>query len=132
RSLSDEQAQLVRELTSSGRGVDVVLAPAGAGKTFALDAAREAWVRSGIEVMGCALSARAAAELREQAAVDTTTIARLRLALERGYRHELPFGGVLVVDEAGMAGTRDLAELARHADEHYTKLVLVGDDRQLP
>ena len=51
----------MRALTASGRGVEVVRAPAGAGKTFALDAAREAWARSDLEVIGCALSARAAA-----------------------------------------------------------------------
>jgi ATP-dependent exoDNAse (exonuclease V) alpha subunit len=39
---------------------------------------------------------------------------------------------VLVVDEAGMVGTRDLAELAEKAAESWCKLVLVGDDRQLP
>jgi conjugative relaxase-like TrwC/TraI family protein len=130
RSLSGEQADLVRALTSSGAGVQIVRAPAGAGKTFALDAAREAWVRSGIEVTGCALSARAAAELREQAAIDTTTIARLKHALEHG--HAVAYGGVLVVDEAGMVGTRDLAALGDHAQERDAKLVLVGDDRQLP
>src|SRR3954468_18882337 len=132
RSLSDEQAELVRALTSSGRGVEVIRAPAGAGKTFALEAAREAWARSGIEVEGCALSARAAAELREQAAIETTTIARLKRALDRGYRQTVPYCGVLVVDEAGMVGTRELAELARAAEERHTKLVLVGDDKQLP
>jgi conjugative relaxase-like TrwC/TraI family protein len=130
RRLSGEQAELVRSLTSSGVGVAVVRAPAGTGKTFALDAAREAWVRSGTEVMGCALSARAAAELREQAAIDATTIARLESAVDHGYL--LPHRGVLVVDEAGMVGTRDLAKLADHAKERDMKLVLVGDDRQLP
>src|SRR3954447_10243219 len=130
RSLSDEQAELVRAVTSSGRGVEVIRAPAGAGKTFALDAAREAWARSGIEVTGCALSARAAAELREQAAIETATIARLKHAVAHG--HSLPIQSVLIVDEAGMVGTRDLAELARHADERAAKLVLVGDERQLP
>jgi Ti-type conjugative transfer relaxase TraA len=130
RSLSDEQARLVRALTSSGAGVDVVRAPAGAGKTFALDAAREAWVRSSVQVTGCALSAQAAAELREQAAIDATTIARLTRAIDRGYA--LPYGGVLVVDEAGMVGTRDLAELVNHAAQRDAKVVLVGDDRQLP
>jgi ATP-dependent exoDNAse (exonuclease V) alpha subunit len=130
RPLSDEQAGLVRHLTGSGAGVELVRAPAGAGKTFALDAAREAWVRSGLDVTGCALSARAAAELREQAAIDATTIARLTGAIDRG--HALPYGGVLVVDEAGMVGTRDLATLARHAADRDTKLLLVGDDRQLP
>jgi conjugative relaxase-like TrwC/TraI family protein len=130
RSLSDEQAELVRKLTSSGRGVEMIRAPAGAGKTFALDTAREAWARSGIKVTGCALSARAAAELREQAAIETTTIARLKLALVHG--HPLADRGVLIVDEAGMVGSRDLAELARHANERNVKLVLVGDERQLP
>src|SRR3954447_19046225 len=88
----------------------------------------KAWVRSGIEVTGCALSARAAAQLREQAAIDATTIARLKLGVARGYL--LAYGGVLVVDEAGMVGTRDLAALAGHAAERSAKLVLVGDDRQ--
>ncbi|HWH92907.1 MAG TPA: AAA family ATPase [Baekduia sp.] len=130
RSLSDEQADAVRELTSSGHGVAVLRAPAGAGKTFALDAAREGWQRSGQEVVGCALSAQAARELREQAGIETTTIADLKNRLHHGYR--LPEDGVLIVDEAGMVGTRDLATLdvwARHTD---TKLLLVGDDKQLP
>jgi conjugative relaxase-like TrwC/TraI family protein len=47
-SLSGEQRKLVARLTQSGRGVEVVRAPAGAGKTFALDAAREAWHRSAV------------------------------------------------------------------------------------
>jgi len=41
-------------------------------------------------------------------------------------------GDVLVVDEAGMVGTRDLHALSRHASQTAAKLVLVGDDRQLP
>ena len=41
-------------------------------------------------------------------------------------------GSVLVVDEAGMVGTRDLATLTRAAEDAQAKLVLVGDDRQLP
>jgi len=128
--LSDEQRELVVALTRGGGGVQVVRAPAGAGKTFALDAAREAWQRSGVPALGCALSARAACELREQAAIDSTTIARLTHALDRGAA--LGRGGVLVVDEAGMVGTRDLARLADAAAHAEAKLVLVGDDRQLP
>jgi Ti-type conjugative transfer relaxase TraA len=129
-TLSDEQRELVVALTGDGDGVQVVRAPAGTGKTFALDAAREAWQRSGTPVLGCALSARAAGELRDQAAIDATTIARLTHALDRGAA--LSHGGVLVVDEAGMVGTRDLARLADAASEADAKLVLVGDDRQLP
>lgn len=129
-SLSDEQHQLVGALTRSGDGVHVVRAAAGTGKTFGLDAAREAWLNSGVPVLGCALSARAACELRDQGGIDSVTIARLRHALDRGI--ELASGSVLIVDEAGMVGTRDLAALAGAANRAQAKLVLVGDDRQLP
>jgi Ti-type conjugative transfer relaxase TraA len=128
--LSDEQAALVHGLTGEGSGVQVVRAPAGTGKTFALEAAREAWEQAGYRVFGAALSARAASELQSQAGIDSTTIARLRGDLDRG--HGLRDGDVLVVDEAGMVGTRDLHALSRHAAETAAKLVLVGDDRQLP
>ncbi len=126
---SDEQREMVARLVASPGGVQVVLAAAGTGKTFALDAAREAWQYAGVPVLGCALSARAACELRDQAAVDATTIARLRMALDDGY--ELQPGSVLLVDEAGMVGTRDLAALAQAAARANARLVLIGDDHQL-
>jgi Ti-type conjugative transfer relaxase TraA len=129
-TIAREQAAMVRSLVGSGDGVEVVRAAAGTGKTFALDAARSAWEAEGVRVYGCALSARAAAELHDQTGIDATTIAQLRIDLDRG--HALPVGGVLVVDEAGMVGSRQLAELAEQAAAHRTKLVLVGDDRQLP
>jgi Ti-type conjugative transfer relaxase TraA len=129
-TIAGEQAAMVRSLVGSGDGVEIVRAAAGTGKTFALDAARAAWEADGLRVYGCALSARAAAELHDQTGIDTTTIAQLRIDLGRGYG--LPVGGVLIVDEAGMVGSRQLAELADQAAAHRTKLVLVGDDRQLP
>jgi AAA domain/TrwC relaxase len=129
-SLSVEQRALVNALVRSGRGVDVVRAPAGSGKTFAVDAAREAWQRSGVPVLGCALSARAACELRDQAGIEAITIARLTRELDAG--SGLLRASVLIVDEAGMVGTRQLARLIQAVDAADAKLVLIGDDRQLP
>jgi conjugative relaxase-like TrwC/TraI family protein len=128
--LSHEQGALVESLTSSGHGVEVVRAAAGTGKTYALAVARDLWEASGARVYGCALAARAAVELQSQAGVDATTIARALQDIRHGYG--LPPHSVLIVDEAGMVGTRAIAELADHAAETHTKLVLVGDDRQLP
>ena len=107
-----------------------VAAPAGTGKTFAMSVAREAWQAGDIPVLGCALSARAAEELNAQTQIPTSTVATMTHAFERGYA--IPQGGVLVVDEAGMIGTRDLAALAEQTARAEGKLVLVGDDRQLP
>ncbi|HWV87341.1 MAG TPA: MobF family relaxase [Capillimicrobium sp.] len=127
--LADEQRALVRALTTSGDGVQVVLAKAGAGKTTAMDAAREAWERSGVAVQGSALGSYATKELRDSG-IRATTIARLLIDIERD--GGLPRGSVLIVDEAGMVGTRTLAALAGAADRSRAKLVLVGDDKQLP
>ncbi|MEX2504151.1 MAG: AAA family ATPase, partial [Egicoccus sp.] len=131
RSLSDEQAAMARRLTSSGAGVEVVVGKAGTGKTYALDAARHAWTTAGIHVQGVALAARAALELEQSAGIPSTTIAALETCLANG-DDVLPAGSVLVVDEAGMVGTRQLSRLLHQADQRQAKVVLVGDPHQLP
>ena len=131
--LGEDQEALVRQLTTSGAGVGVVVAKAGTGKTFSLDAARDAWERSGFRVIGAALAGEAADELQRGSGITSTTIDRLLWDLEHG-RHSrgLPRNTVLVVDEAAMVGTRKLAELDAYAVGANAKLVLVGDTRQLP
>ena len=132
-SLSDEQEEMVTALTTSGAGVQTVVGVAGSGKTFALDAARDAWQSSGIAVIGAALAARAAAELQAGSGIASTTLDRLLLDAERpGPDGGLPHRGVVVVDEAGMVGTRKLDRLLNLAERCDTAVVLVGDPRQLP
>ena len=101
---------------------------AGVGKTYALEVCREAFDASGVEVVGCALAGRAAELLEEGSDIASTTVAATlhQLQVER-----LPFGGVLVVDEAGMLGDRQLAELVSLAARDEAKLVVVGDPFQL-
>jgi conjugative relaxase-like TrwC/TraI family protein len=128
--LAAEQSAMTRALATSGDGVQVVRAAAGTGKTRSLSAARDAWEAEGVRVFGTALAARAAVEMETLAGIDSTTIARLLLDVDQG--NGLPAGSVLVVDEAGMVGSRTIDRLARHATETHSRLVLVGDDRQLP
>jgi Ti-type conjugative transfer relaxase TraA len=131
-SLSDEQVEMVAALTTSGRAVDVVIAAAGTGKTFSLDAARDAWQRSGHLVIGTALAARAAAELEATAGIPSHTVAGLLADLDQPEHGGLRANTVLVIDEAGMNGTRLLARVLDHAETAHAKVVLVGDPRQLP
>jgi conjugative relaxase-like TrwC/TraI family protein len=131
-TLSAEQAAMVRSLCSSGDGVQVVIGVAGAGKTYALGAAWEAWTSAGYRVIGAALAARAAQELSDGAHIRSSTIARLLVDLADPVHGGLAPGSILVIDEAAMAGTRELARLAGHAQAAGAKLVLVGDDHQLP
>ncbi len=129
-TLFEDQCDMVRSLTCSGMGVQVVIGKAGTGKTFALAAARDAWERSGKTVIGCALAARAAQELQAGSGIRSFTLAGLLTQLDRG--ESLVIDSVVVVDEAGMVGTRTLGRLLEHATQAGAKVVLVGDDHQLP
>jgi hypothetical protein len=132
-TLSEEQRQMVSTLVTSGAPTQVVVGRAGAGKTFALDAARMAWESAGHRVIGTALAARAAAELQAGAGIPSTTLDRLLGDLERpGPLSGLAPRTTIVVDEAGMVETRKLARLLDHAERWHAQVVLVGDPRQLP
>lgn len=130
--LSDEQAAAVIRMTQSGNGVDVLTAPAGAGKTFAFAAARDAWERTGHRVIGAAHTGVAADELSMAAGIPSTTIARLLIAIDRGEPGGLDDRTVLVINEAGTAGTRDLGRILDEVHRTGAKAVLVGDPKQLP
>ena len=130
-SLSGEQRRMVESLCGSGRSVDVVIGRAGAGKTFTLDAVREAFEASGHQVIGISLAARAARELESGAGIHSSTAHALHGQLENGRRRFRP-GDVLVVDEAGMLGTILMADLVERATTNGGKVILVGDPKQLP
>jgi conjugative relaxase-like TrwC/TraI family protein len=130
-TLTVEQADMVAQLTRSGNGIDVVCAAAGTGKTYTLDAAREAWQTTGHHVIGAALAGIAAQELQSTAGIASSTLAMLQIDLAAG-RIRFDDRTVVVIDEAGMAGTRNLAPILDAADQAGAKVVLVGDPHQLP
>ena len=125
-TLSAEQRAMVREVCRTDADVAVVAGRAGTGKTFALAAARAAWEATGAPVRGAAVARRAARELEIDAGIPSTSVAAL---LAGG---ALPAGVLLVVDEASMVGTRQLAAIVERVRAADGKLVLVGDHRQLP
>jgi conjugative relaxase-like TrwC/TraI family protein len=130
-SVSVEQRRMVEQLCLSGRPVEVVIGRAGAGKTFTLDAVREAFESSGHRVIGASLAARGARELQSGSGITCSTAHSLRTALDTG-RTRLAAGDVLVVDEVGMLGTRLMAALAEEVMRAHAKMILVGDPKQLP
>ena len=131
-TIAGEQAAMVRRLVLDRDGVAVVVGQAGTGKTYALAAAREAWEGSGYRVIGAALARRAAIELEDGAGIESRSVAALLEGLRSRPWRVLPRRSVLVIDEAGMVPTRALAEIVEHVERAGAKLVLVGDNRQLP
>ena len=131
RPLLPEQRDMVVQLTTNPMRVQTVVGEAGTGKTYALDAVRQAFERDGTEVMGLALSARATQQLRDAhiRGEDLRTVASFKVWVDRGGR--IPAGAVVVVDEAGVVGTRDLVAIQHEVLGAGGRLVLVGDTEQL-
>ncbi|WP_231486620.1 MobF family relaxase [Candidatus Blastococcus massiliensis] len=134
--LNPGQVQLVRELATSGARVQLALAPAGTGKTTALRALAAAWRADGGNVVGLAPSAAAAAVLGEQVGGDTDTLAKLIHALATGnavppWFERIGPDSLVVIDEAGMASTPDLARAIAFVNEAGGSIRLIGDDQQL-
>jgi hypothetical protein len=132
--LSDEQVAMVRDACSSGDAVSLVVGVPGSGKTCALEAARAAWVAAGYRVAGAALAAEAAGQLEAGSRISSSTLDRLLgdLSGRPGAPGAPDSGCVVVLDEASMVDTRRLARLLEHASAAGAKVVLCGDDRQLP
>jgi Ti-type conjugative transfer relaxase TraA len=127
--LSSEQAHALAHVTD-GRDLSIVVGHAGTGKSAMLGVAREAWEAAGYEVRGVALSGIAAENLESGSGIASRTIASLEHGWQQG-RDLLTTRDVLVIDEAGMVGTRQLERVLSHAAEAGAKVVLVGDPQQL-
>jgi hypothetical protein len=126
---TDQQA-MVRDLCQGGQGVVLVVGRAGTGKTFALGAARHACQLDGYRLLAAAPTGIATVSLEAEGFEEVATCDRLLADLDHG-REQLDGRTVLVVDEAGMVGSRKLARLLEHAQQAQAKVVLVGDDWQL-
>ncbi len=114
-----------------GRGdLGVVLGYAGSGKSAMLGVAREAFEEAGYTVRGMALSGIAAENLESGSGIASRTIASHEYHWAQG-RELLTDKDVLVIDEAGMVGTRQLERVMGHAERAGAKVILVGDPEQL-
>ena len=134
-TLKADQREMVRRLLSDPEGIAVVVGEAGTGKTFAIVAAAEGWAQAGYELRAIAPTWRAANVLRAEG-LEATSVARLLAQMDGGGEGAeaetlLSPRSVLLVDEAGMVGSAELAALIEAADRAQTKLVLVGDHQQL-
>ena len=128
-TLRDEQAAAVRHLTGSA-DIALVNGIAGSGKTFMLKVAGQIWKEAGFKVMGTCLAANAAKTLEKETGIRSTHIHQLLHQLGSG-NETLDEKSVLVIDEAGMVGTRMLRQLLQVTEKANAKIVLVGDHRQL-
>ena len=116
-------------LTSGGQLV-VVNGAAGTGKSYVLAAAREALEADGLRVIGAALQGKTADDMQRDAGIASRTLHSLLSGIEHG-AVTLDAKTVLVIDEAGMVGSRQMEKLLGHAQATGARVRLVGDAWQL-
>jgi Ti-type conjugative transfer relaxase TraA len=127
--LEEEQRAAFRHVTS-GPDLSLVVGYAGSGKSTMLGVARAAWEAEGYQVRGLALSGIAAEGLEKGAGIASRTIASLEYAW-KAERDHLTSKDVLVIDEAGMIGSRQMERVLSAAQVAGAKVVLIGDPEQL-
>ena len=127
--LGDEQVLAVAHVLAAGC-LAAVVGYAGTGKSTALGVARAAWEAEGYRVVGAALSGIAAENLEKGSGIQSRTLASLEYAWARDRDH-LTRNDVLVIDEAGMVGTRQMRRILEAAECGGAKVVMVGDPEQL-
>ncbi|MEU4235552.1 MobF family relaxase [Nonomuraea sp. NPDC026600] len=137
RPLGEEQAEVVSSVLGGGRDLDVVVGPAGTGKSVAQGTIATAWKANGGRVIGLAPSQKAAHVLRaEGVPIATNTTRFLLRASGKGPRHEIETyrlrpGDLVILDEAGMVRTDELVRVVQLAAAAGAKVVLCGDHSQL-
>jgi ATP-dependent exoDNAse (exonuclease V) alpha subunit len=130
-ALSEEQREAAVGICTSGRGAEIVVGVAGAGKTTMLRVVAEAFDSSGHQVLGTATSGQAARNLAVEAEiVESRTLASLIWRLDHGQLW-LSEKTAILLDEVGMTDDIDLARLAAYVELAGAKLVLTGDHNQL-
>lgn len=128
--LSEEQQQAARELMGRD-GIAIVEAGAGTGKTTMARVVVDAARRSGLDIVGLAPSGVAVDELTRLTRIQARTIASWRHGCVSGMTRQLSPSSLLIVDEAGMVSTRDMAAILTAAKESGAKVLLIGDRLQL-
>ncbi|TXI56466.1 MobF family relaxase [Mycolicibacterium mageritense] len=129
--LGDDQATAIAEIGRSPQLVQVLQAPAGAGKTHSLKSLRRAAHRHGKSVYVLAPTGKAVdTAIHDQAGDQGFTVDK---ALGMLADHRLTFGpdALIVIDESSMIGTPDLHKLMSAATKANAKMLLVGDQYQL-
>ena len=127
--LSENQIESFRHITGD-RDIACIVGYAGSGKSYALGAAREVWEKAGYNVVGMTLSGIAAENLEGGSGIKSYTVAN-RIINWDNDREKLQKKDIVVIDEAGMLGSRDIARIMDEATGAGAKIVMVGDPKQL-
>jgi ATP-dependent exoDNAse (exonuclease V) alpha subunit len=127
--LTQEQTKGL-EHACNDSGFNALLGSAGVGKTRLMLAVNQAYQENGFKIIGTTIAKVAADQLAKESGITSFTTAKLLTDIESG-RLALDNKSVVVVDEAGQQGVRQLEALITAVRQAGSKLICVGDQEQL-
>ncbi|MEL5850185.1 MAG: AAA family ATPase, partial [Candidatus Igneacidithiobacillus chanchocoensis] len=134
-TLSGEQVDALRHITRDAGSLALVRGMAGTGKSFLLDAGRETWEQAGYQVQGVALQGKTAQDLQDSTGIRSQTmhsfLRDVQGTVTEPPKRELTERDIVVIEEAGMIGSRQMQNLLKVAERSGAKIVAVGDHQQL-
>jgi hypothetical protein len=131
RTLDDEQTAALEHALSPA-GLSVIQGRAGTGKSHTIGAVREALQEQGHRVIGLAPTNTVAGDLKHDGFAEARTVHSLLWHIERQRPEgKLDRNTVLIVDEAAMMDAKTTERLLDEAERAGSKVILVGDERQL-
>jgi len=122
--LDNEQREALESLLSSTNTVSVFRGGAGTGKSFVLCELVEQVQQAGRHVVVLAPQRQQVVDMEKFGLPSPSTVANFLL------KRELAESAVVVVDEAGQIGGRQMLELLRLARDRNARVILSGDTRQ--
>jgi ATP-dependent exoDNAse (exonuclease V) alpha subunit len=131
--LSVEQNHAMRVLTGPERAA-VLVGPAGTGKGVVIDAAARAEHHAGRQTIGIAVSGSTAERLGTDSPALTGQTLTLDTLVARAKAGTVEIDGAttVFVDEAGMVDHKRMDALTELVERSGSKLIAVGDGKQLP
>lgn len=128
-TLSEEQQEAVLGVLGDA-SFEIMSGSAGSGKSTVMRVVRKIYKSRGLDVYGAAIAKDAAKNLEKETGIESFTVAKLLLDLDKGWS-KIKQNDVVIIDEAGQIGLKAMIKLQEHSIQRGFKTVLIGEDKQL-
>ncbi len=131
QDIDREKIDVIRNLMTSPSAINGIKGKAGTGKSFTIDILRRSYEKEGFNLIGVSPTHSVKNDLAESGFETTFTAASLKFQVKNGWKR-FKKDDVIIIDEAGMLATDQVLPILERAYKDQAKVIMVGDDRQLP
>jgi conjugative relaxase-like TrwC/TraI family protein len=122
--LDQDQGQAVERILGSRDFVTLFRGGAGTGKSYALREVRSGLLAAGHSLQVIAPQRQQVIDLERDGMTGAQTVSEFLT------KRQLPRGGVVIVDEAGQIGAKQMQQLLHYVQDNGGRVILSGDTRQ--